>query len=165
MSSLNFPKPESSDSVNLQLLDLVPPPAVADKNRDFENFTAGVQEAQGVLGIGPRCQGTDLERAWRGIVKEGLENLLRLILAGIVGGGHDRYLKIVIEPGGQPLGVTVAQLLRYRLKHVITVSDGSAAEQGQHHGQGREYLSKDLHSGIVCYKFRATSLKHFGIFE
>ena len=136
---------ESPDPVNLQLLDLVPVAAVADKDRDLENFTACVQKAQSVLRIGSRRGVADLERARCVIVKKGLENLLRLLLAGIIGRGHDRDLKIVVEPDRQSFGVPPSKILGYRHKDIIAVSGGIAVDAGQQHGNRCEYLCKDLH--------------------
>ena len=104
-------KGHSSDPVDLELLDPVTVLAFADEDRDLEKFSPGIELAKGVLGVGSRSSVIDFEGTWSVGPEERLQDLLRLVLAGIRSVGHDRDLQVVGEPCGKTFRIPFGQVL------------------------------------------------------
>ncbi len=92
------------------MLDFVCGVLETDEDGDEEHFAAGVEVAEGIFHIGASGTMGYLEGP-RGVgAEEGLDDLARLVAAGVVGVGEYGHLKIVGEPGGESFRIALGEI-------------------------------------------------------
>ena len=131
-----------------------------DEYRDQEHLSAGVQGAECIFHVCSAGLVDYLEITWSIGLEEGSEQLRCLVAAAVAGTGEDRDLKIVGEPCGKLVGISMGKIFRYGHEDLIPPILGRSitAQKNQSRRSKRRKYSKS-HRYVISARQRYSKFR------